>query len=215
MLSIRRFLATATIVAVTGGAAVLSAGTASAATAAPAHHWHHPKSATAVTHVVYRHDGGGNGSWALDKFVRTVTVTRVGKTGPGVYVYKAVLKDCGTFVTIPDAYTPNQGSPFTGWQIKGVVKGALSGKAVFTFTASAPYPSRKLVPRFVHGDTPATSAWPTLFFPSTTTFANQAMPYWAWTYNAKTGFIRHWVDASYNSDGQVPAAGNITGHHHH
>jgi hypothetical protein len=215
MFSIKRLLATASIVAVTGGAAVLSAGAAGAATAAPAHQWHHAKSATAVTHVVSRHDSGGNGSWAVDKFVRTVTVTRVGKAGPGVYVYRAVLKDRGKFVTIAHAYTPNQGTPFTGWKIRGVVKGTLSGKAVFTFTASAPYPNSKLVPRFVHGDTPATSAWPTLFFPSTTTFTNQAMPYWAWTYNAKTGFMRHWVDASYNSAGQVPAAGNITGRHHH
>jgi hypothetical protein len=214
MLSIKRLLATASIVALTGGAAVLSAGAASASTATLAHH-HHAKSATAVTYVVHRHDSGGNGNWALDKFARTVTVTRVAKAPGHMYVYKAFLTDTGKFITIPGAFTPNQGSPFTGLTIKGVVRGTMSGKAVFTFTASAPYPSSKHVPRFVFGDTPATSAWPALFFPANTTFANQAMPYWAWTYNASTGHIRHWVDASYNQAGQVPTAGNITGGHHH
>jgi hypothetical protein len=118
-------------------------GAASASTAALARHTHHAKSATAVTRVVHRDDSGGNGNWALGKFVRTVTVTRVGKSG-AMYVYKAVLKDTGTFVTIPHAFTPNQGSPFTGRTIKGVVKGTMSGKAVFTFLASAPYPATSL-----------------------------------------------------------------------
>ena len=196
-------------------APVLLAGPASATT---------QHTYTVVTKLSHRSDSGGNGNWAYDSFNRTAKVVLRG-TAPlpdcGVvsghcYAYTASLSDKGSFAAIPGAYTPNQGAPFTGDTISGHPHGNFHGYGLFgTFYANQ-LPHTGLVPRHVNGDADPSYLWPTLFFsPSATLVGAGNENDWGYTYRTTSRHLhQRWVDASFNSGGQVPAAGNISGEGH-
>ena len=52
----------------------------------------------------------------------------------------------GSFVTDPGALTPNQGAPFTGENIRGVVDGEMSGTGTFGPFYATALPSGREVP---------------------------------------------------------------------
>lgn len=149
------------------GLPLLAATTASASQAAPPSS--HPHSIAAVTLMVNRDDSGGNGNWAKDDFVRVLTITQQKSTVPPAdcsptatvcYAFTALLKDAGSFRTIPGAYTPNQGGADAGEHIHGVVQGQMHGSGGFaTFYATA-LPSARLVPLFNTGDANPSYLWP-------------------------------------------------------
>jgi hypothetical protein len=200
--------------AIAGTAAALVAFTAGSASASTHHHHgHHPHTWTAVTHLSHRDDSGGNGNWAIDTYTRTAKVTLRGSAplsdcGVSVgkcYAFTASLSDHGDFRATPGAYTPNQGTPFTGDTIKGSPHGDFWGYGLFGTFYATTLPDSHLVPRHVSGDTPSSSQWPALFFPSAPTGISEN----DWGYFYHTGHQR-WADASFNSAGQVPSAGNIS-----
>jgi hypothetical protein len=166
------------LVAATGVAgALLSAGAASASVAHP-----HPapfgSTVVAHTQVFNRPDSGGNGNWASDFFIRTLTIH---KTGPAslascgtlntlpCYSFTASLSDSGKFYTYPGAFTPNQGAPFTGTKLPSrSLSGPMAGSGGFgTFYATA-LPSASSVPHFVFGSNDPSPTWPELAFPAGT-----------------------------------------------
>jgi hypothetical protein len=148
---------------------------------------HSPFVFTAHTSLTNRPDSGGNGSWALDTIKRTLTITETGHSG-SVYNFTATVSDTGTFKTISGAYTPNQGSPFTGKHIHGTVQGDVAGTADYSFTASKlPASTSNLgVPDTESGapvTTPeTTSSWYEQAFPAGTTFGGTGIGNWGWTY---------------------------------
>jgi len=175
----------------------------------------------AVTKLTNRSDSGGNGNWAYDCFTRTAKVVLRGEaplSACGVatghcYAFTASLSDEGSFTTISGAYTPNQGAPFTGDTISGQPKGHFNGYGLFGTFFADQLPSAHLVPRKVNGDANPSYLWPTLFFSSTATLVGTGNENdWGYTYWTTTEHLhQHWVDASFNSGGQLPVAGNISG----
>jgi hypothetical protein len=179
-------------------------------------------SVTAQTQLSNRGDGGGNGDWATDAMTRTLVITQTRQVG-NVRTFSATITDNGHFVTIPHAFTPNQGGADAGLRIAEVLPGTFTGKASYTFTANAS-PRASLVPRAESG-TPAsgprtTSLWYEQAFPAGTTFGGTGLTTWAWNYTAVAVTAEHgafeicsqnWSDAIGNNGGQVPSAGNITG----
>src|SRR6266851_2068518 len=149
-------------------------------------------SVMATTSVTNRDDSGGNGFWAKDAFVRTISITRheasdVSHCGGGVptcWFYSGTFTDSGTFETITNAFTPNQGLD-TGMHISGTVDGNFSGGSHIEFYASSNAPDAGLVPSTVSGDSPSTGTWYEKFFPGGTSFSGPAnLIDWSWTYNA-------------------------------
>jgi hypothetical protein len=204
-------------------------------------------------------DNGGGGTWATDTITRTLKISKAGN------LYTAVVSDTGTFTTVPNALTPNQGAPGGGRIIQSVVQGSVTGTASYSFTATR-YPAGGL-PRVVlalRGST-AENTIPSLFakaFPAGTSFGPVTSYAWSRTYTAnvpKSGKTGHgytlgcsplsgssrdcgygcktdkrkhhrcpassyvqplntpasatqtWTDSSSNSEGQLPADGDITG----
>jgi hypothetical protein len=166
------------------------------------------------------------------------TVSGATYTVPVCNAYTATLKDNGTFTTIPLAYTPNQGAPYTGLKLPArQVNGQMNGGGTFTTFYATTTPDASLVPSHVTGSTDPSSTWPQLFFPAgTTSGVSAAETVWGYYYNAqvKTTTIvcsgrrhrhqqctsqttvqnQHWADTSdisSNDGGQLPADGNITG----
>jgi hypothetical protein len=174
---------------------------------------------TATTNVSNRDEPGGNGNWATDTFVRTLTVTRheataVANCGGGVaecWYYTGTISDSGTFLTDAGAFTPNQGGSDTGDKISGTVAGNFTGGSAIEFYASSNAPNASLVPSAVSGDNPSTGDWYQQAFPSGTVFSGAAnLINFSWTYNAP-GTCEQWVDAYNNGGGQGSGAGNIAG----
>ena len=209
-----RVLAKAAIAVVTASAA---GGLAlPAASAAPAVVTHRP--VHALTIMLDRPDSGGNGNWADDNFLREAVVgtqTAVAASNCGVsattcfQISGATLTDTeGTFTTIRGAFTPNQGAPFTGDHIRGVVNGHMSGSGSFGSFFATALPSARRVPEFNFGAANASGTWPELFFPPGTTFTGLSENVFSYTYRAGA---EHWTDSSSDTSGQIPAAGNITG----
>jgi hypothetical protein len=194
--------------AITSGA-ILAAGPASAAT-----------TVTASTHLTSRADSGGNGDWATDSMTRTLTITHVSGTS-----YTATVTDSGgSFTTTDGAFTPNQGGADLGLRIAELLTGSFTGKASYSFTASAS-PQASLVPASESG-TPAsgpktTSLWFEQAFPAGTVFGGTGITTWGWNYTGTAvtfgggvGFTtctQKWADLSTNDGGQDASAGNITG----
>jgi hypothetical protein len=183
----------------------------------PAAFGQHP-AVTAGTFMISRPDSGGNGNWATDLFIRSATIgpqTTVRPfhcgetTGPCYEIARASITDSdGTFITLPGAYTPNQGAPYTGQRIRGVVQGQMSGTGSFgTFYATA-LPSASRVPTINFGSANPSYLWPQLFFPPNTVLTGLNESTYSYRY-ASNG--EHWTDSSTDSSGQVAAAGNITG----
>jgi len=161
------------------------------------------------------------------------TVSGATYTVPACNAYTAALKDNGTFATIPLAYTPNQGSPNTGLKLPAnQVNGQMNGYGDFTAFYASAAPNSRLVPGNVTGNAVSSSAWPQLFFPAGTILTGVNEATWGYGYNAQvkttvttcstshghrkctsktTVKNEQWADTYNNTDGQVPADGNITG----
>ena len=226
-----------TLTALAASAALL-AGAGAASASPPAHQV--TSAVTFVADRPDSGNGTPDPYWADDTLTRTITITRTGGT-PGAYTFTAVLKDTGTFTTIKGAKAPDQGGSYAGDVIKSKVTGTVTGDADFTFTASSlpgsGFNAGVPLTENDHGQVPSdsTSKWFELAFPSGTTFegADTAIGPWGWTYNATVvtvtsqqvclapGFCwpvpvvhvshQRWIDSSSNTDGDVPADGNITG----
>lgn len=225
----------AAIVATPVVAGLVLTGTAGLASASTQHHVYHAIT-KAHTLLTNRPDSGGNGNWANDRMERTLTIIQ---TGAGTFTATVQDKD-GSFTTISHAYTPNQGTPFTGDLISHRVTGRMAGEATYSFTADKA-PNAHLVPRHENG-APVTAAQSTSFwfeqaFPVGTTFGGAGINNnWSWDYAAKVTVtkyhyvtvyrhghkvhvlapyrvtkIQRWDDSASNNGGQVLAAGNITG----
>ena len=162
------------------------------------------------------------------------TVSGVTYTVPVCNAYTAALKDNGTFTTIPLAFTPNQYGSDAGLKLPTrQVNGQMNGYGNFTTFYTTAAPDASLVPGHVSGNTVASSAWPSLFFPASATLTGGAETVWGYNYNArvKTTVItcsgrRHhrqqctsqttvqdqqWADTYANGGGQSATDGNITG----
>lgn len=209
MHAIRRLLAAASVVAMTGSLGVIGAGAAGAATTQPMPR-HHATTATAVVHLPGSTVMGGGGAWAKAHVTRTITVTRVARAHHHLYRYTAVVTDKGTFVTIRGALTPNQTGRFAGMHIRGVVRGTVFGKAVFSFLSNARHP---VAPRHVFGAS-LVSSFTVRQFMGHHAFVAGFSPVSSFTvYHAQKGFMRTWFSSPAPS-----GSGNITGvirHHHH
>jgi len=168
---------------------------------------------TASTSVSNRDDSGNHGNWATDTFVRTASITRheaagVSDCGGGAtscYYYTGSVTDSGSFVTDTGANSPN-----AGVKISGTVDGTMTGGSKIEFYASSNTPSAALVPATLSGDSPSTTAWVEQFFPGGTVFSAPSLLNWSWNYQAPAT-CEQWVDAYNNSDGSLPADGDITG----
>jgi hypothetical protein len=229
-MSTRKNSTYATAALIAGGLVAIAAG-GTAASAATTH-----GTVTAVTKISGRPDSGGAGTWATDKFNRTLTVTYLGKGGPAAtpYQYMASVADSGTFLNLPGQLTPNQGGSDAGKVMKATqVGGPMSGFGQWgVFDASAK-DARGLVPTQLRGAINAlypSDTWPELAFPAGTSFAGVSEANFGYgytvpavtTYTVKTVnghkvTVKHvakaqaWSDTAYNGDGQLARDGNITG----
>jgi hypothetical protein len=174
-----------------GAVAILATAGAASASAATVPAAHHVYPLKAVTGLYDRPDSGGVGNWANDAMTRTITFTYIGRDSAGLYHYVAQLSDLGGFTTIPGAYTPNQGAPYTGDLISGQVSGSMSGKASFEFTSTNPIDNHNAnlgVPRAEFGAAgnteQTTSAWYEQAFPQGTVFGGLGIGNWGWNYKA-------------------------------
>lgn len=156
------------------------------------------------------------------------------------YMYSAQLNDQGTFLDLPGQLTPNQGGHNLGKVLKPrQVAGTMKGNGYFGlfYSSTKAHSPRSYANLGVeisendHGvvtglNFHGSSTWPELAFPAGTVFSgvNEVqfryqydVPAWNTfrTVNGHRVTIHHpaqrWVDASYNNDGQVRSAGNITG----
>jgi len=227
-----RTLAIAAMIPAIGLSALATTGAASAKTVKV-------QTSTAYTQLVNRPDSGGNGNWATDQLTRELILTYQGPSGNAAYpyAYTAQLVDKGTFKDLPGQFKPNQGAPYTG-QLLGLtqVTGSASGGGYFyEFLASGKANSAKSyanlgVPIRVKGSADPSSTWPELAFPAGTQFSGMNEAEFAYTYivpayttthvvkvNGKNVTVKvvhkaqQWVDASYNSAGQIRSAGQISG----
>ncbi len=207
MHGIRRLLAAASVVALSGGFGVLSVVPAGAVTA-PAMP---PRLTTATAHVHIYHAPvmGGGGQWATANIKRTVTVNRVATLRHHVFKYTAVVTDTGTFVTINRAPTPNQYGRFAGMHIRGAIPGTLSGSTTISFFSRS---NHLVVPRHLYGVSPTTTYWLNQFMAHHGYVFGARVLSTSTTYHAYRGFMRTWTG------GQSYLSGNITGfariHHH-
>ncbi|HEU5417713.1 MAG TPA: hypothetical protein VFV41_08480 [Streptosporangiaceae bacterium] len=204
--------------------AVLAGAAAALAVTAPAMAAPQARTVTAFTVMDDHGDTGGAGNfWAIDKIIRKLVIHQTGGSA-GAYTFTATVTDSGSFTTIKDALTPNQGEPFTGSQIVAAVQGTMAGGASYEFTASS-LPRAGLVPTQEFGRAssgPRTTAlWYEQAFPPGTTFGGTGiLPTWSWTYTGPACTTRvpggvvttheQWVNGA-TDNGQLPADGNITG----
>jgi hypothetical protein len=147
------------------------------------------------------HSDSGNGTpstWALDGFVRKVTICATGYAdeAKSIEYYHAVVTDTGSFKTILGAGSPNG----TGAAITHVTTGTFTGGFTADFTA------KKDGPVSGHGGT--TSTWVRGYFGEEFKGAS-INDDWSWIYTTCCG--ERWTDAAKNNDGQGATAGNITG----
>lgn len=168
---------------------------------------------SASTSISGRDDSGNHGNWAVDAFVRSVTVTRhsavaVSNCGSGAtscWYYTAALTDTGSFATGAGAKSPDAGTA-----IAGTVQGTMTGGSKIEFYASSNLPAAAAMPATLTGDSPSTTNWVEQMFPAGTTFSAPSLLDWSWTYSAPNT-CETWVDAYNNSDGAGAGAGDITG----
>jgi len=177
-----------------GALGVLATAGATAASAAttPAHQG---RPVTAVTKIVDRLDGGGNGPWAYDSFKRVLTENYLGKVTPemvaanpaltpylGMYMYNAQVTDTGTFKDMPGAFTPNQYR--AGQHLRPVqVSGPMSGYGQWGVFYASQKAHNGLAPSLLRGakvnSLYPSNDWPKLAFPNGTIFAG---------YNGETAY---------------------------
>jgi hypothetical protein len=162
-------------------------------------------SVKAVTHLSNRPDSGNTANWATDAITRTATVTRqarvpasnCGTAAIRCWFYTGLIGDTGSFATDPGAPSPNAGTA-----IQGTVTGTVKGVDHFEFYSDAARPQAALVPKTVTGDTDHTSAWMSLFFPSSATVTTPAQLGWRWSYVAGAT-CETWVDAASGESGDI------------
>ena len=177
-----------------------------------------PVTATATTAITSDADSGNHGNWAVDTFTRSMTVTRHGAAAvadcggnatngiTSCWYYTASMTDSGSFTTDAGA-----SSPQAGVAISGVLSGTLSGGSNYEFYASSDSPSAADVPAtFDASSGSGSSTWPGHFFPAGTSFGGMNEINWVYTYSAPTT-CEQWADAYNNSDGSLPADGDIQG----
>ena len=212
MFSLKKMAATVACIALPLGGAVLAVAAPAGATTPVV---------SETTHITNDPDGGGNGTWATDSFIRTLDVYQADAATctampAGDQCYTATISDSGTWTSIDEAYQPNQGSPASGARITHVVSGKFTGSSGYTFYApSTATPGNTNVPATVNGS-PGTSTWYEQAFPAATTgFGGGENNDWTWTYTSYTGkpatSCETWTDSYADSDGQSATAGNITG----
>ena len=146
---------------------------------------------SATTNVSGRDDSGGNGNWATDTFVRSLTVTRheaaaVSNCGGGVpscWYYTGTLSDSGTFTTDTGAYTPDQGGAGAEDKITGTLSQLRRGLPVAFYTSSS-LPDTSVMPSSVTGNSPSTGAWYEQCFRPDIVHGRANLIDWSSTYNA-------------------------------
>jgi Collagen triple helix repeat (20 copies) len=170
-------------------------------------------SVSASTSVSNHADSGHGGNWAVDAFIRNVTVTRhsavdvsdCGGAATDCWFYTGSLTDSGSFSTDSPASSPNHGTT-----INGTLTGTMSGGSKVQFYASSPTPDASLVPAILSGAGKSTDTWVEQFFPAGTVFKGDTLKNWSWTYSAPST-CETWVDALSNNDGTGTGAGDIQG----
>ena len=186
-------------------------------------------SVTASTSVSNRDDSGGQGNWATDAFIRSITITRheaapvsnCGGTVAACWYYTGTITDSGSFLTGSGDKTPNatctepapSGASCADLVINGQVAGTFTGGSHIEFYASSNAPNASLVPSTVSGDVPSTGNWFKQFFAGGTSFSGPAnLIDWSWSYSAPST-CETWTDAYNNGagDGTYAADGNIAG----
>lgn len=165
-------------------------------------------------------DSGDKGNWATDKFTRTTDVKVLAcgaKDQPDTY--QVIVRDAGTFTTLPDGPSPRQGLPLPGTSFTG----SFIGGTTYTVTSShAPY-SPTIAP--ITGS-PNTGDWWMRFFYShgvaplvssdnEWTLKGSEDAYFSWTYTTTCASDKklneRWIDSNSDGDGANKSAGDITG----
>lgn len=185
---------------------------------------------TATTHVTDHPDSGNHGDWATDDFTRTVTVRRISQVGPEncpgtdtgfCYLWRAKMDDSGTFTTIPGDLSPRGGVP-----LDVALTGSFSGgSSTIQYYSSWKTAKASRVPGTVSGPVSGrrtTTNWVEQFYGPAAVFNSGANPggpnlgHWSWKYTANFGSdpqcpnnASQWIDGWNNSDGSLPADGDI------
>jgi hypothetical protein len=162
-------------------------------------HKHFNPCPTVVTHDHLTKTDNGHGTpseWADLSFDRTVVAVGHINFKARSCSYTITLRDKGVFTTRQGAGSPSG----AGVQIAKKVPGKFYGVYHLTLTGW-------FKPHVQHGD--VTAAGSTAFVQSLVKHGNVAGGKYAWIYKTVCG--EHWLDASFNNDGQSPSAGNITG----
>lgn len=173
---------------------------------------------TAITAVTNWSESSG---WAIDNYTRTLTLERNGAVAssfcggtPKCWFYTGKLADTGTFTTVDEHQSPNEGA-FSGVLIDGENTGSMEGGDMFEFYASSDSPSAVLVPvTRTGGDGGATTShWAEQAFPVGTAFSAPNLTTYLWTYTLSCASpSQTWVDGiNPGDDGQGAGDGNITG----
>lgn len=178
-----------------------------------------PVTATATTSISNDSDSGNHGNWATDTLTRSMTVDRHsavavsncgGDSSNGIttcWYYTASMTDTGSFITVDGA-----DSPQAGVAISGTLAGNISGGSDYEFYASSGTPTSADVPGMLDASVNGTdsSHWVERFFPDSTSFGDVNEINWDYSYTAGAT-CEQWTDAYNNSDGSLPADGDITG----
>lgn len=173
-------------------------------------------------------DSGDKGNWATDNFIRSTDVKVLScgaKNQPDTY--QVIVRDAGTFTTLPDGPSPRQGLPLPAKPFTG----SFAGGTTYTVTSSQPpldYLTNGPVIAPISGS-PGTGAWWSRFF-HTHVVALQEIPntvdegwtlngsedaYFSWTYTTTCASDKKldekWVDSNSDNGGANKNAGDITG----
>src|SRR5690606_13217398 len=151
--------------------------------------------------IVGNYNNGNHGYWASLAYSRTVRITERGDTG----VYDVVLRDRGTFRTLPGARSPQAGE-----RIRRIQDGTFGGTCSDVVTSQTE-PTAKQAAR-VHnfrcnprvpnrgdcrGMKQPTGNWPALYFPQGAEVKAGA---WRWEYSTE---CERWVNGSAGNRGDI------------
>lgn len=164
--------------------------------------------------LVDRGDSGRDGTnWALDKFTRTITLTRdhevaAAKCGTGAencWAYFGIEQDSGTFKTIDGAHAPESSDP-----ISGSLSGTASGSQKFEFYADSPTPDATNLPASETGNDVSSVDMPKQLFASGTRFSAVTEPTFGYDYVVTSGTCEQWHDGSTGDTGDIKGANLCT-----
>lgn len=215
------------LLAIAAPAAIFALATPALA-ATPHHATVRPSTvAPATTTISNRPDSGNNGNWALDNFTRTASITLVGEVAASncpasstghCYLWNFKITDTGHFTAQAGDFAPRSGGALER-TLTGQFKGGVPAGQIFSSWKTAratrvPLTEDDLgaVPTGRH----TTTNWVEQFFGATATFGAVDLGNWGWTYTLGFGAndqcpnnAYRWVDAASNSDGSLPADGDI------